>query len=147
MNILIMLLKNLWGGSRDLAVSRAAQGDRGIPGAGAVRSGALHRLRDLQIPLYGAAIEFKAGKGEFVWSYDPGHCTFCGRCVEGCKDARAQPGVGPRPIYLNAWRPEELYTVRANRLLQALRNRGPNCGPPAAHGRRTATNPASGGAQ
>ena len=28
----------------------------------------------------------RAGKGEFTWSYDPGQCTFCGRCVEGCKD-------------------------------------------------------------
>ena len=32
------------------------------------------------------AIDFNAGKGEFTWSYDPGQCTFCGRCVEGCKD-------------------------------------------------------------
>ena len=40
------------------------------------------------------AIEFKAGKGEFTWSYEPGQCTFCGRCVEGCKEHALSAGVG-----------------------------------------------------
>jgi len=44
------------------------------------------------------AITFQAGKADFTWSYDPGQCTFCGRCVEGCKEhalsqARAVPTV------------------------------------------------------
>ncbi len=38
------------------------------------------------------AIEFKAGKGEFTWSYDPGQCTFCGRCVEGCTEHALKEG-------------------------------------------------------
>jgi formate hydrogenlyase subunit 6/NADH:ubiquinone oxidoreductase subunit I len=38
------------------------------------------------------AIEFKAGKGEFTWSYNPGQCTFCGRCVEGCAEHALKEG-------------------------------------------------------
>ncbi len=55
------------------------------------------------------AIEFKAGKGEFTWSYNPGQCTFCGRCVEGCiehalKEGRTEHALSSKrpcpPIYL-----------------------------------------------
>jgi formate hydrogenlyase subunit 6/NADH:ubiquinone oxidoreductase subunit I len=57
------------------------------------------------------AIEFKAGKGEFTWSYDPGHCTFCGRCVEGCKEhALSQDSECP-PIYLTIGELKKSYTL------------------------------------
>ena len=55
------------------------------------------------------AITFKAGKGEFTWSYDPAQCTFCGRCVEGCiehalKEGRTEHALSQEsacpPIYL-----------------------------------------------
>jgi ferredoxin len=70
----------------DHALSRAPQGEQGLPGPGALRSRALHRLRICKFRCTARAIEFKSGKGEFTWSYDPGQCTFCGRCVEGCKE-------------------------------------------------------------
>jgi formate hydrogenlyase subunit 6/NADH:ubiquinone oxidoreductase subunit I len=57
------------------------------------------------------AIEFKAGKGEYTWSYDPGHCTFCGRCVEGCKEhALSQDSECP-PIYLTIGELKQSYTL------------------------------------
>jgi formate hydrogenlyase subunit 6/NADH:ubiquinone oxidoreductase subunit I len=57
------------------------------------------------------AIEFKAGKGEFTWSYEPGQCTFCGRGVEGCKDhALSQDSECP-PIYLTVGELKKSYTV------------------------------------
>jgi formate hydrogenlyase subunit 6/NADH:ubiquinone oxidoreductase subunit I len=57
------------------------------------------------------AIEFKGGKGEFTWSYEPGQCTFCGRCVEGCKEhALSQDSECP-PIYLTVGELKKSYTI------------------------------------
>jgi formate hydrogenlyase subunit 6/NADH:ubiquinone oxidoreductase subunit I len=57
------------------------------------------------------AITFSAGKGEFYWSYDPGQCTFCGRCVEGCKPhALSQDSACP-PVYTNLGELKKSYTV------------------------------------
>lgn len=57
------------------------------------------------------AIEFKPGKGEFTWSYEPGQCTFCGRCVDGCKEgALSQESVCP-PIYEHAGELKKSYTL------------------------------------
>jgi len=111
MNILTMLWKNLWGGSRTLLFPerpKVSEHYRGL-----VRfdptlcSGcAICRMR-----CTARAIEFRAGKGEFYWSYDPGHCTFCGRCVEGCKEhALSQDSECP-PIYLTPGELKKSYTV------------------------------------
>jgi formate hydrogenlyase subunit 6/NADH:ubiquinone oxidoreductase subunit I len=32
-----------------------------------------------------AAIEVKRSGDTYSWAYDPGKCTFCGRCIERCK--------------------------------------------------------------
>jgi formate hydrogenlyase subunit 6/NADH:ubiquinone oxidoreductase subunit I len=111
MNILAMLWKNLWGGSRTMlfpARPKVSEGYRGL-----VRFDpelctgcAICRFR-----CTARAIEFRAGKGDFVWSYDPGHCTFCGRCVEGCKaHALSQDSETP-PVYLNIGELKNTYTV------------------------------------
>jgi len=66
------------------------------------------------------AIEYKAGKGEFTWSYNPGQCTFCGRCVEGCidhalKEGRTEHALSQEqdtpPIYLAQGALKKSYTV------------------------------------
>jgi len=66
------------------------------------------------------AIEFKAGKGEFTWSYNPGQCTFCGRCVEGCaehalKEGRTEHALSQEqdtpPVYLAQGELKKSYTV------------------------------------
>jgi formate hydrogenlyase subunit 6/NADH:ubiquinone oxidoreductase subunit I len=99
MNILTMLWKNLWGGSRTIlfpARPKVSENYRGLVRFDpALCSGcAICKMR-----CTARAIEFKAGKGEFTWSYEPGQCTFCGRCVEGCKEhALSQDSECP-PIY------------------------------------------------
>jgi formate hydrogenlyase subunit 6/NADH:ubiquinone oxidoreductase subunit I len=101
MNILAMLWRNFWGGSRTLlfpARPKVSARYRGL-----VRFDpelctgcAMCRFR-----CTARAIEFRAAKTEFEWSYDPGHCTFCGRCVEGCNaHALSQESACP-PIYLS----------------------------------------------
>jgi formate hydrogenlyase subunit 6/NADH:ubiquinone oxidoreductase subunit I len=66
------------------------------------------------------AIEFKAGKGEFTWSYNPGQCTFCGRCVEGCiehalKEGHTEHALSQQedtpPIYTTQGELKKSYTV------------------------------------
>lgn len=32
-----------------------------------------------------AAIEVKRAGDQYSWSYDPGMCTFCGRCIDRCR--------------------------------------------------------------
>ena len=87
------------------------------------------------------AIEFKAGKGEFTWSYDPGHCTFCGRCVEGCKThALSQDSACP-PVYLTIGALKQSYTVARKQTVK------PATAVPAAAAVAQVTNPVPGGAQ
>ena len=111
MNILTMLWKNLWGGSRTMlfpARPKVSEHYRGLVRFDpALCSGcAVCKMR-----CTARAIEFTAGKGTFTWSYDPGHCTFCGRCVEGCKShALSQESACP-PIYLISGELKHSYTL------------------------------------
>jgi formate hydrogenlyase subunit 6/NADH:ubiquinone oxidoreductase subunit I len=111
MNILTMLWKNLWSGSRTLlfpARPKVTPRFRGLVQFDRTRCTgcAICKMRCTS-----RAIEFKTGKGEFTWSYDPGQCTFCGRCVEGCKDhALSQESACP-PIYTSIGELKKAYTV------------------------------------
>jgi formate hydrogenlyase subunit 6/NADH:ubiquinone oxidoreductase subunit I len=141
MNILTMLWKNLWGGSRTMlfparpAVSPRYRGMvRFDP---ALCTGcAICRFR-----CTARAIEFKAGEGEFTWSYDPGQCTFCGRCVEGCKShALSQDSECP-PVYTTIGELKNAYTL-------VRKPPAPRPAPAAAPVAAEPTpNPVSGGAQ
>jgi formate hydrogenlyase subunit 6/NADH:ubiquinone oxidoreductase subunit I len=141
MNILTMLWKNLWGGSRTLlfpARPAMSQGFRGqVRFDPALCSGcAICKFRCTS-----RAITFRAGKGEFKWSYDPGQCTFCGRCVEGCKAGALSQDSECPPVYLTIGALKQSYTV-------ARKPPAPKAAPaasPAAAGQEP--NPAAGGAQ
>jgi formate hydrogenlyase subunit 6/NADH:ubiquinone oxidoreductase subunit I len=111
MNILAMLWKNLWGGSRTMlfpARPKVSEGFRGLVrfDPDLCTGCAICRFR-----CTARAIEFRAGKGDFVWSYDPGHCTFCGRCVEGCKAHALSQDAETPPVYLNIGELKHSYTV------------------------------------
>ena len=58
------------------------------------------------------AIQFVAKGPAFTWSYNPGQCTFCGRCVEGCKDHALSQSEASPPIYLSAGTLSLSYTVQ-----------------------------------
>src|SRR5260370_22013189 len=111
MNILTMLWKNLFGGHRTLLFPerpRVTERFRGLVQFDPARCTgcAICKFRCTS-----RAIEFKGGKGEFTWSYDPGQCTFGGRCVEGCKDhALSQQSACP-PIYTEIGELKKSYTV------------------------------------
>lgn len=58
-----------------------------------------------------AAIEFKPGKENFTWSYNPGQCTFCGRCIEGCKEGAIKQEEACPPVYFSKDELKKSYTV------------------------------------
>jgi formate hydrogenlyase subunit 6/NADH:ubiquinone oxidoreductase subunit I len=120
MKILTMLFKNLLSGPRTLffpARPPVTERFRGLVqfDAALCTGCAVCRFRCTS-----RAIEFKAGKGEFTWSYNPGQCTFCGRCVEGCADHALKEGrldhaltqaEETPPIYLVPDELKKSYTV------------------------------------
>jgi len=111
MRILSMLWQNLWGGSRTLlfpARPKVTERYRGLVQFDpALCSGcAICKMRCTS-----RAIDFKTGKGEFTWSYDPGQCTFCGRCVEGCKEHALHQEEACPPVYTTIGELKKAYTV------------------------------------
>ena len=100
------------------------------------------------------AIEFKAGKGEFTWSYNPGQCTFCGRCVEGCidhalKEGRTEHALTQQeacpPVYLTQGELKKSYTVA--RKPPASKPAAPAVAPASRPAVLAASTPQEGGAQ
>lgn len=58
------------------------------------------------------AITFTAAGKEFTWSYDPSQCTFCGRCVDGCKDHALSQEQACPPMYLTPGALSVSYTLQ-----------------------------------
>jgi formate hydrogenlyase subunit 6/NADH:ubiquinone oxidoreductase subunit I len=111
MNILTMLWKNLWGGSRTMIFPRRPTVTANYRGLVRFDPTLCSGCAICKMRCTARAIEFKGGKGEFTWSYEPGQCTFCGRCVEGCKEhALSQDSECP-PIYLTVGELKKSYTL------------------------------------
>jgi formate hydrogenlyase subunit 6/NADH:ubiquinone oxidoreductase subunit I len=111
MNILTMLWKNLWGGSRTLRFPARPKVTPHYRGLVRFDPALCIGCAICKFRCTARAIEFKAAKGEFTWSYDPGHCTFCGRCVEGCKEHAISQDSACPPIYLNIGELKNSYTL------------------------------------
>jgi formate hydrogenlyase subunit 6/NADH:ubiquinone oxidoreductase subunit I len=111
MNILTMLWKNLWGGSRTMVFPVRPEVSENYRGLVTFDPELCSGCAICQFRCTAKAIKLKGGKGEFTWSYEPGQCTFCGRCVEGCKDhALSQESACP-PIYLTVGELKKSYTL------------------------------------
>jgi formate hydrogenlyase subunit 6/NADH:ubiquinone oxidoreductase subunit I len=111
MNILTMLLKNLWGGSRTILFPGRPKVSAGYRGRVQFDPALCIGCAVCRFRCTARAIEFRAGKGEFTWSYDPGHCTFCGRCVEGCKSHALSQEPACPPVYLTIGALKTSYTI------------------------------------
>jgi formate hydrogenlyase subunit 6/NADH:ubiquinone oxidoreductase subunit I len=111
MNILTMLLKNLWGGSRTVLFPARPKVTARYRGLVQFDPTLCTGCAICKFRCTSRAITFKAGKGEFTWSYDPGQCTFCGRCVEGCKAHALSQEENTPPVYLTIGELQKSYTV------------------------------------
>jgi formate hydrogenlyase subunit 6/NADH:ubiquinone oxidoreductase subunit I len=141
MNILTMLWKNLWGGSRTMVFPLRPDVSERYRGLVRFDPTLCSGCAICKMRCTSRAIDFKTGKGEFTWSYDPGQCTFCGRCVEGCKEhALSQDSECP-PIYLTVGALKKSYTVARKTPVK------PVAAAPTAAVAEQAANPATGGAQ
>jgi formate hydrogenlyase subunit 6/NADH:ubiquinone oxidoreductase subunit I len=143
MNILTMLWKNLWGGSRTMLFPTRPSVSKGYRGLVTFDPELCTGCAICRFRCTARAIEFRAGKGDFVWSYDPGQCTFCGRCVEGCKSHALHQESATPPIYLNLGDLKNTYTVARKQPAP----RPAAVQPPAPAAGSQTQNPASGGAQ
>jgi formate hydrogenlyase subunit 6/NADH:ubiquinone oxidoreductase subunit I len=92
MKILTMLWRNLLSGPRTLLFPARPQVTERFRGLVQFDPALCTGCAVCRFRCTSRAIEFKAGKGEFTWSYNPGQCTFCGRCVEGCADHAFKEG-------------------------------------------------------
>ena len=111
MNILTMLWKNLWGGSRTMLFPARPKVTARYRGLVRFDPTLCSGCAVCKMRCTSRAIDFKTGKGEFTWSYEPGQCTFCGRCVEGCKEHALSQDSEIPPIYLTIGELKKSYTV------------------------------------
>jgi formate hydrogenlyase subunit 6/NADH:ubiquinone oxidoreductase subunit I len=111
MKILSMLWKNFWGGHRTLQFPARPQVTKRFRGLVQFDTTRCTGCAICKFRCTSRAIDFKGGKGEFTWSYDPGQCTFCGRCVEGCKDHALSQQSDTPPVYTTLGELKKSYTV------------------------------------
>jgi formate hydrogenlyase subunit 6/NADH:ubiquinone oxidoreductase subunit I len=111
MNILTMLWRNLWHGAQTLRYPARPATSEGYRGLVRFNPELCTGCAICKFRCTARAIEYRAGKGDFVWSYDPAQCTFCGRCVEGCKAHALSQDPECPPIYESAGALKHTYTV------------------------------------
>jgi len=110
-NILSMLSRNLWRGVTTLRFPARPPVTMGFRGLVRMNPTLCIGCAICRFRCTARAITFSAGKNEFTWSYDPGQCTFCGRCIEGCKENALTQEAACPPVYLSIGDLKTSYTI------------------------------------
>ena len=128
MNILAMLWKNLWGGSRTMLFpARPAVTER-YPGPGALRSRALHRLRHLQDSLHRRApSSSRPARASSPGATIPANAPSADAASRAARRMRSARTPSVRPIYTDHRRVEELLHRRPQAARQAGRSGSGGC--------------------
>lgn len=58
------------------------------------------------------AIEVTRGGDTYTWSYDPGKCTFCARCIDRCRPATLSSESKLPPIYSHQGELKVVYEMK-----------------------------------
>ena len=111
MNIFAMLWKNLTGHARTLHYPARPALSAGFRGLVRFDPELCTGCAMCRFRCTARAITYVAGKGDFTWSYNPGHCTFCGRCVDGCKTHALHQDTECPPVYSDLESLKQTYTV------------------------------------
>lgn len=112
MNILGMLFDNLRRGLRTLPFPERPPVTPGFRGLVQFNPELCSGCAMCRFRCTSGAITFTAARTEFIWSYDPGHCTFCGRCVEGCKEHALSQLEQCPPVYDSLGALKHSYTLQ-----------------------------------
>jgi formate hydrogenlyase subunit 6/NADH:ubiquinone oxidoreductase subunit I len=111
MNIVRLLWKNVRGGVATLRFPARAPVSSGMRGMVQFDASRCSGCAMCRFRCTSGAIRFEPAGRQFTWSYNAGQCTFCGRCVEGCKDhALSQEAASP-PVYMLAGGLSTSYTL------------------------------------
>ncbi len=112
MNILEMLWRNLRRGAMTLRFPARPPVSAGYRGLVRLNPDLCIGCAICRFRCTARAITFTSAKNEFTWSYDPGQCTFCGRCVEGCKEHALSQDAACPPVYLSIGALKTSYTIK-----------------------------------
>jgi len=111
MNILAMLWSNLTRGNTTLRFPARPAVSDGYRGLVCFNPELCTGCAICRFRCTARAITFSSAKNEFTWSYDPGQCTFCGRCVEGCKTHALSQACACPPVYVCIGELKRSYTL------------------------------------
>lgn len=111
MNILAMLWSNLRRGAMTVRFPKRPAVSPGYRGLVCFNPELCTGCAICRFRCTARAINFSSAKNEFTWSYDPGQCTFCGRCVEGCKSHALSQAPECPPVYLRIGELKQIFTL------------------------------------
>ncbi len=111
MNILSMLMRNACRGISTLRFPARPPAGPGFRGMVHMDPGLCVGCAICRFRCTARAITFTSAKKDFTWSYDPAQCTFCGRCVEGCKEHALTQQAACPPIYQSKGALKTSYTI------------------------------------
>lgn len=111
MNIFGLLWKNIRGGAATLRFPARAPAPVHLRGMVRFDPSRCTGCAVFRFRCTSGAIQFEPAGKQFMWSYNPAQCTFCGRCVEGCKDHALSQEPGSPPVYLTSGELATRYTL------------------------------------
>ena len=111
MNIVTILLQNIFGGTRTLRFPDCPPTAPHYRGLVEFDPALCDGCGMCAFVCTSSAIKARARKDTYEWSYDPAQCTFCGRCVDVCAPHNLRMQVTRPPTYTMEGALKKSFTV------------------------------------